>query len=96
MKQELLMAPKVDELSRAEQELVLEAQARIEGDPFYAERNGGFAVEAEAHLAGFCFDRDRSKAFPVYDSVNGLFAVDHHPEEGGVTSWSVEPTLVYG
>ena len=100
MKETLLFIPQVTELSQKERTLVTEALEIYKNDPWHMKKNARFSPKVNASFYGFYIDRNEQKAFPVYKTDNGYFAIDHTPavaeESGGsVREWRVNMVDVY-
>ena len=89
----LLLEPSLAELSPHEQAWVREAKERCEKDTWYKTAN--YAPSVHPRFKGFCLSRTRHQAFPVYETDNGLVAVNYQPKEHSVESWAIEEYEVF-
>lgn len=93
MHQEILMKPTVRELSPRERAIVEVAHQEFLLDKFHQEKKANFSPDVHPQFIGFYISRPRNEAVPVYNTDNGIFAVNHY--DGGVTSWRVGLNDVY-
>jgi hypothetical protein len=89
----LLLEPTLAELAPRERKWVQEAKELCEQDPWYETAN--YDPSVHPRFLGFYISRVRKQAFPVYQTDNGLVAVNYRPHEHAVESWVVSEEQVY-